>query len=51
MNYPSEMTHASVKGTELAVPVNLIRLSCGIEDVEDLIADLDAAISSLAAGS
>ena len=27
MNYPSEMTHASVKGTELAVPVNLIRLS------------------------
>ena len=33
MNYPSEMTHASVKGAELAVPVNLIRLSCGIEDV------------------
>ncbi|MFE4227388.1 cystathionine gamma-synthase [Arthrobacter sp. NPDC056886] len=51
MNYPSEMTHASVKGTELAVPVNLIRLSCGIEDVEDLIADLDAAISSLADNS
>ncbi|GAA5227914.1 cystathionine gamma-synthase [Paeniglutamicibacter antarcticus] len=25
MNYPSEMTHASVKGTELAVPVNLLR--------------------------
>jgi cystathionine gamma-synthase len=42
MNYPSEMTHASVKGTELAVPVNLIRLSCGIEDVEDLIEDLAA---------
>jgi cystathionine gamma-synthase len=50
MNYPSEMTHASVKGTELAVPVNLIRLSCGIEDVEDLIADLDAALSSLESG-
>ncbi|MFF2029917.1 cystathionine gamma-synthase [Arthrobacter sp. NPDC058192] len=48
MNYPSEMTHASVKGTELAVPVNLIRLSCGIEDAEDLIADLDAALSALA---
>ncbi|MGY3564608.1 cystathionine gamma-synthase [Sinomonas sp. RB5] len=47
MNYPSEMTHASVKGTELAVPVNLLRLSVGIEDVEDLIADLDAAISRL----
>lgn len=47
MNYPSEMTHASVKGTELAVPENLIRLSVGIEDVADLIADLDQAISSL----
>ncbi|GAB2761739.1 cystathionine gamma-synthase [Sinomonas atrocyanea] len=47
MNYPSEMTHASVKGTELAVPVNLLRLSVGIEDVDDLIADLDAAISRL----
>jgi cystathionine gamma-synthase len=47
MNYPSEMTHASVKGTELAVPVNLIRLSVGIEDVADLIADLDQAISAI----
>lgn len=47
MNYPSEMTHASVKGTELAVPVNLLRLSCGIEDVEDLIADLEQAFAQL----
>ncbi|PYI67819.1 cystathionine gamma-synthase [Arthrobacter livingstonensis] len=47
MNYPSEMTHASVKGTELAVPENLIRLSVGIEDVADLIADLEQAIGSL----
>ncbi|WP_186760373.1 cystathionine gamma-synthase [Arthrobacter alpinus] len=47
MNYPSEMTHASVKGTELAVPVNLIRLSVGIEDVADLIADLEQALNSL----
>jgi cystathionine gamma-synthase len=51
MNYPSEMTHASVKGTELAVPVNLVRLSCGIEDAEDLIADLETALSALNAGS
>jgi cystathionine gamma-synthase len=51
MNYPSEMTHASVKGTELAVPVNLIRLSCGIEDVEDLIADLEHAFTFLGTGS
>ncbi|MFJ6417589.1 cystathionine gamma-synthase [Paeniglutamicibacter sp. NPDC091659] len=47
MNYPSEMTHASVKGTELAVPVNLLRLSVGIEDVEDLIADLEQAFARL----
>ena len=47
MNYPSEMTHASVKGTELAVPVNLVRLSVGIEDADDLIADLDQAIRGL----
>ncbi|MEU3846263.1 cystathionine gamma-synthase [Micrococcus terreus] len=47
MNYPAEMTHASVAGTELAVPDNLVRLSVGIEDVQDLIEDLDRAISSL----
>ncbi|WP_138414295.1 cystathionine gamma-synthase [Sinomonas gamaensis] len=47
MNYPSEMTHASVKGTELAVPENLVRLSVGIEDADDLIADLDQAIGAL----
>lgn len=47
MNYPSEMTHASVKGTELAVPENLIRLSVGIEDVADLIADLEQALNTL----
>ncbi|MHA7294832.1 cystathionine gamma-synthase [Arthrobacter sp. HLT1-21] len=47
MNYPSAMTHASVAGTELAVPENLIRLSVGIEDVADLIADLDQAFAVL----
>lgn len=47
MNYPAEMTHASVAGTELAVPENLVRLSVGIEDVADLIDDLDRAIASL----
>lgn len=47
MNYPSDMTHASVKGTELAVPENLVRLSVGIEDLEDLITDLDQAIATL----
>ncbi|MGG7466106.1 MULTISPECIES: cystathionine gamma-synthase [unclassified Plantibacter] len=47
IGYPSEMTHASVKGTELEVPENVVRLSVGIEDVEDLIADLDRALAKL----
>jgi cystathionine gamma-synthase len=40
IGYPSEMTHASVKGTELAVPENVVRLSVGIEDAGDLVADV-----------
>jgi cystathionine gamma-synthase len=38
------MTHASVAGTALEVPADLIRLSVGIEDADDLIADLDRAL-------
>jgi len=38
------MSHASVAGTELEVPSDLIRLSVGIETVEDLLADLDQAL-------
>jgi len=45
IEHPAKMTHASVAGTQLEVPGNLIRLSVGIEDVEDLIADLDKALS------
>jgi cystathionine gamma-synthase len=40
------MTHASVAGTDLEVPNDLVRLSVGIEDAEDLIADLDQALHS-----
>ncbi len=47
MNHPHHMTHASVQGTELAVPENLLRLSVGIEDVADLIEDLDEALAGL----
>ncbi|KRB38436.1 cystathionine gamma-synthase [Microbacterium sp. Root180] len=47
MNYPDEMTHASVRGTELAVPEELVRLSVGIESVDDLITDLDRALAGL----
>ena len=34
------MTHASVRGTELEVADNIVRLSVGIEDVDDLIDDV-----------
>ena len=42
---PALMTHMSVAGTDLEVPVDLVRLSVGIEHVDDLIADLDQALS------
>jgi cystathionine gamma-synthase len=38
------MTHASTAGTQLEVPPELIRLSVGIEDADDLIDDLRAAL-------
>jgi cystathionine gamma-synthase len=44
MCYPSEMTHASVKGTALEVPDSIVRLSVGIEGVDDLLADLRQAL-------
>ncbi|BDV31818.1 cystathionine gamma-synthase [Microbacterium terricola] len=47
VNYPDAMTHASVRGTELAVPEEVVRLSVGIESAEDLLADLDAALAAL----
>jgi cystathionine gamma-synthase len=42
--YPAEMTHASVKGTLLEVPENVVRLSVGIEGVDDLVGDLLGAL-------
>ena len=47
IGYPSEMTHASVRGTALEVPENIVRLSVGIEGAGDLIADLQAALARL----
>lgn len=41
--WPSEMTHGSVAGTAQAVPQDLVRLSVGIEDLEDHLEDLDRA--------
>jgi cystathionine gamma-synthase len=43
---PQAMTHASVEGSDAAVPADLVRLSCGIEDPEDLVADLRDAIGA-----
>ncbi len=44
IEHPGRMTHASTAGSQLEVPAELIRLSVGIEDVEDLIDDLLAAL-------
>lgn len=50
INHPASMTHASIPKTErekVGVVDGLIRLSVGIEDVDDLIADLEEALSAV----
>jgi cystathionine gamma-synthase len=44
IEHPGRMTHASVAGSALEVPGDLVRLSVGIETIEDLLADLDVAL-------
>jgi cystathionine gamma-synthase len=44
IEHPARMTHASVTGSELEVPGDLIRLSVGIEDCDDLLDDLRQAL-------
>jgi len=44
IEHPGRMTHASVAGTDLEVPADLVRLSVGIETADDLVADLDRAL-------
>ena len=44
IEHPSAMTHASTAGAQLEVPDDLVRLSVGIEDVADLLADLEHAL-------
>lgn len=46
VNYPDAMTHASVRGTAAAVPVEVVRLSVGLEDADDLLADLSRALEA-----
>ncbi|MFB7867278.1 MULTISPECIES: cystathionine gamma-synthase [unclassified Streptomyces] len=44
IEHPGRMTHASVAGSLLEVPADLVRLSVGIENVDDLLADLREAL-------
>ena len=45
IEHPGRMTHASAAGSPLEVPADLVRLSVGIEDIEDLLADLTQALA------
>jgi cystathionine gamma-synthase len=44
IQHPAQMTHCTTGGTSVAVPESLVRLSIGLEDPDDLLADLDAAL-------
>jgi cystathionine gamma-synthase len=44
IEHPGAMTHASTAGSQLEVPADLVRLSVGIEDAADLLADLEQAL-------
>jgi cystathionine gamma-synthase len=45
IDHPATMTHASVEGTDQAVSGDVIRLSVGLEDIDDLVADLADALA------
>jgi cystathionine gamma-synthase len=49
IEHPGRMTHASTAGTSNEVPASLVRLSVGLESVEDLLADLRRALDGLSA--
>lgn len=49
--YPREMTHASLIGTPLEIPANLVRLSVGIEEADDLLGDLERGLAAAAKAS
>ncbi len=49
-NHPAMMTHASIpaeKRAELGITDDLVRLSAGIEDIEDLLQDLEQALKAI----
>ncbi|QYC45016.1 Cystathionine gamma-synthase [Nonomuraea coxensis DSM 45129] len=45
IEHPGRMTHASAAGSPLEVPADLVRLSVGIETIDDLLADLTRALA------
>jgi cystathionine beta-lyase/cystathionine gamma-synthase len=48
ISHPASMTHASVppeRRAELGITEGMVRLSCGVEDIGDLIGDLDHAFA------
>jgi cystathionine gamma-synthase len=47
LGYPTLMSHAAVVGTAQAIDPGLLRLSVGIEDPADLVADLTQALDAL----
>ena len=47
IEHPGVMTHASVAGSPLEVPDDLVRLSVGIETGDDLVADLEHALDQI----
>jgi cystathionine gamma-synthase len=47
IEHPGRMTHASVAGSQLEVPADLVRLSVGIETADDLLEDLSAALAAV----
>jgi cystathionine gamma-synthase len=51
IEHPARMTHASTAEAPFAAPRNLVRLSVGIESVEDLLADLETALVRSKAGA
>lgn len=47
IEHPEKMTHVSAEGSELVPPADLVRISTGIEEVEDLLADFEQALDAL----
>lgn len=47
VEHPATMTHVSVEGSTLEVPREMVRISIGIEDLDDLLADVNTALDAI----